>query len=97
MVSVKFPFSQRLPDYGPCPLSLLKCSHSLVVLCNEYIGELKLGSASVHGAVSQRTCHQNPLCAALYNQHFHQVQCECGLSVCVAVAVLYSTCMYVII
>ena len=42
-VSVKFPFTQRLPDFGPSPLSLLPfpCP-TLTVSCNEYIARFTL-------------------------------------------------------
>ena len=81
-ISVKFPFIQRLPDYGPGVLSLLPPSHphTLTVLCNEYIAELKLGEV---GGANQKwsvVSHNHPLCSALYNEHFEQVGVVCILS-----------------
>ena len=76
-ISVKFPFSQRLPDHGPSVLHMMPYSSSLYILCNEYIAEFKVGSAT--GSASSRqsvwsvTSHEFPLCAAVYNAHFHQV------------------------
>ena len=51
-ITVKFLFSQRLPDHGPSILHILQLNNSLCVLCNEYIAEFKVGSAvvSVAGA-----------------------------------------------
>lgn len=80
-ITVKFPFSQRLPDHGPSVLHVLPTNSSLCVLCNEYIAEFKVGSTT--GAASKQsvwsvTSHEHPLCAALYNAHFHQVKLILG-------------------
>ena len=86
-ITVKFPFSQRLPDHGPSILHILQPTNSLCVLCNEYIAEFKVGSAASLGSGSAAlssvgankqsvwtvTSHKHPLCAALYNAHFSQV------------------------
>ena len=82
-ITVKFPFSQRLPDHGPAVLHALQPTNSLCILCNEYIAEFKVGSVSssstaAAGSVNKQsvwsvTSHEHPLCAALYNAHFHQV------------------------
>lgn len=87
-ITVKFPFSQRLPDHGPSILHILQPTNSLCVLCNEYIAEFKVGSASssvgsstasLSSAIGNKqsvwsvTSHKHPLCAALYNAHFRQV------------------------
>ena len=87
-ITVKFPFSQRLPDHGPSILHVLQPTNSLCVLCNEYIAEFKVGSSStgstpsaldgsgsnkLGGSVWSVTSHKHPLCAAVYNPHFRQV------------------------
>ena len=85
-ITVKFPFSQRLPDHGPSILHVLQPTNSLCVLCNEYIAEFKVGSASgatgnaatTAGSFNKQSVwsvssHEHPLCAALYNAHFQQV------------------------
>ena len=75
-ITVKFPFSQRLPDHGPSILHVLPANNSLCVLCNEYVAEFKVGS--MVGVASKQsvwsvTSHEYPLCAAVYNPHFRQV------------------------
>ena len=73
-VSIKLPFTQRLPDFGSCPLFLLPTEQSLVVICNEYIAELNLGldvGDQTEGDLF--TSHKHPLCSALFNKHFNQV------------------------
>lgn len=73
-LTVKFPFTQRLPEFGPNPMSLLPNSQTLVVICNEYIAEFKLGlTVSRHADSNFFTSHNQPLCGALYNRHFRQV------------------------
>ena len=69
-VSVKFPFSQQTPDFGPSPLHFLP-SHSLTLLCNAFIAELRVGSGPRRSATV--TSHKHPLTAALYSSHLHQV------------------------
>lgn len=47
-VSVKFPFTQRLPDFGPSPLSLLTLpSPTVTVSCNDYIARFSLRSGII--------------------------------------------------
>ncbi len=76
-IHVRFPFSQRLPDYGPSVLTL-HTSHTptLIVICNEYIAEFKVGATltglATGGGVAL-TSHAHPLSAAVYNPHLHQV------------------------
>lgn len=73
-ITVKFPFSQRLPDFGPKPFSLLPTRQSLAIACNEYIAEIKLGLAMGNQSdTTVFTSHKHPICTALYNKHFHQV------------------------
>lgn len=50
-ITVKFPFSQRLPDHGPSILHVLQSTNSLCVLCNEYIAEFKVGASATSAAV----------------------------------------------
>ena len=69
-VSVKFPFSQQTPDFGPSPLHLLP-SHSLTLLCNAFIAELRVGLGPRRSATL--ISHKHPLTAALYSSHLHQV------------------------
>ena len=71
-ISVKFPFSQRLPDYGPGILAWLP-GNSLTVTCNEYLAEYRVGIPVQPAGRWAVTSHTHPLCAALYNPHFHQV------------------------
>ena len=74
-ITVRFPFTQRLPDYGPRPLYLT--TSSIIVTCNEHIAEYQLGITD-HGHSQNRwtiTTQKYPLCAALYSASFHQVCC----------------------
>lgn len=71
-VSVKFPFSQRQPDYGPSILSLLP-THTLTITRNEYIAQFNIGVSEGLGTKLRVTSHQHPVTTALYNPHFHQV------------------------
>ena len=79
-IHIRFPFSQRLPDYGPSVLSLSPSRDhpTLMIICNEYIAELKIGASrsglSGEGGVAL-TSHTHPLTAAVYNPHLHQVKC----------------------
>ena len=71
-VNVKFPFSQRQPEYGPTVLTILPPS-TLAITCNEYIGEYRLGTS---GSVCSRwsvVSHLKPLTAAVYDSCFQQV------------------------
>jgi len=73
-ITVRFPFTQRLPDYGAKPL--YQTSSSIVVTCNEHIAEYQLGITSDHTHSYNRwsiTTQKHPLCAALYSSCFHQV------------------------
>ncbi len=73
-VPIRFPFTQRLPDFGPASLHLLQ-SDSLVVLCIEYLAELRL---TVRGANrSTTTSHAHPITAVLYNTHSRHVVSGC--------------------
>lgn len=79
-ISIKFPFSQQSPDFGPSPLHSLPSSplhplsSSLMLMCNAFIAELKLGVASQETANDMTiTSHKHPVTTALYNPHFHQV------------------------
>ncbi|XP_065898350.1 cilia- and flagella-associated protein 337-like isoform X2 [Dysidea avara] len=72
-ITVRFPFTQRLPDYGPRPL--YHSPSSIIVMCNEHIAEYQLGITD-HGHSQNRwtvTTQKYPLCAALYSVSFHQV------------------------
>lgn len=69
-VSVKFPFSQQTPDFGPSPLHL-RPSHSLALLCNAFIAELRVGLGPRR--FTSITSHKHPLTAALYSSQLHQV------------------------
>ena len=71
-ISVRFPFSQRQPDYGPRILAWL-AGNSLTVTCNEYLAEYRLGIPAKSADQWAVTSHAHPLCSALYNPHFHQV------------------------
>lgn len=76
-ITIKLPFIQRLPDFGGKPLIVLPSAESLVVISNEYTAELKLGL--IMGGEEDGdlfVSHKYPLCAALYNRHFNQVQCR---------------------
>ena len=49
-VSVKFPFTQRQPDFGPCPLLLLPLpSTTLIISCNEYLARFSLNEGKILG------------------------------------------------
>ena len=73
-VTVKIPFTQRVPDFGNSPLFLLPSKQSLAVICSEFITEFKLGLEMGHEKDGDSfTSHKYPLCSALYNRHFNQV------------------------
>ena len=76
MTTVKFPFSQRQPEYGHEALFLLSPS-VLTVSCNEYIGEYKLGIGGTAGVPNGGgwgiVSHPKPLTAAVYDSLYDQV------------------------
>ena len=42
-VTVKFPFTQRAPDFGTCPLLLLPLpSPTITISCNDYLARFPL-------------------------------------------------------
>ena len=66
-VSVKFPFTQRLPDFGPSPLVLLLLPHpTLTILCNEYIARYTLGGVQSADAEGAEVSHCHAVCALQY-------------------------------
>ena len=66
-VSVKFPFTQRLPDFGPSPLILLPLPHpTLTILCNEYIARYTLGGVQSAHAEGAEVSHCHAVCAVQY-------------------------------
>lgn len=74
MVSVKFPFTQRLPDFGPSPLTLLPHpSPTLTITCNEYIARYTLSAGQSSDAEGAGLSHAHPVCAVLYSPVLHQV------------------------
>lgn len=75
-ITIKFPFCQRLTEFGPKPMSLLPSGQHLVILCNEYIAKIKLGLVDGNQSESSGvfTSHKHPLCAAIYNKHLRQVR-----------------------
>lgn len=102
-IHVRFPFSQRLPDYGPSVLTLHN-SHipTLVVVCNEYIAELKVGTVRAGLTAGEGvavTSHTHSLLAAVYNPHLHQVSSvyltQSSTSVCNVCVCVYVGCEWV--
>lgn len=75
-VSIKFPFTQRLPEFGPSSLRTLH-TDTLIVMCNEYMAELRLTSTVGGVNRSTATSHAHPITAVLYNAHLHQVVSGC--------------------
>lgn len=78
-ILVKFPTSLHghIPDHGSFPLHLqaiIGSPHScLLIACNDYIAKLKLGLYQKPIDDIPRT-HYAPLCGAIYNQFFREVQ-----------------------
>ncbi|KAI8506660.1 hypothetical protein Bbelb_160870 [Branchiostoma belcheri] len=72
-VVLKFPclVNGRVPEYGAFPLCLVLSKNTLLVTCQDYIGQLKLGVKKVKSPLP--TTHNAPLCTAIYNPHYHQV------------------------
>ena len=75
-ISLKFPFSQRLPDFGSSILHSFSLN-TLTITCNEYIAELKLGMSLGVANQSAITSHSHPVTTALYNPHLHQIVSGC--------------------
>ena len=73
MVTVKFPFSQRQPDFAATVLSLLPSSTALTLTCNEYIAVYRLGLGRSSRNNLYPTSHSQPVTAALYDSYLHQV------------------------
>ena len=73
MVTVKFPFSQRQPDFAATVLSLLPSSTALTLTCNEYIAIYRLGLERSSRNTVCATSHSHPMTAALYDSYLHQV------------------------
>ena len=73
MVTVKFPFSQRQPDFAPTVLSLLPSSTALTITCNEYIAIYRLGLERSSRNTLYATSHSQPVTTALYDPYLHQV------------------------
>ena len=77
-VSLKFPtcLNGHVPDHGPFPLHLQATSGSphncLLVACNDYIADVKLGQNQKPSDDITRT-HKAPLCSAIYNEFFREV------------------------
>ncbi|CAH1274614.1 EFCAB8 [Branchiostoma lanceolatum] len=72
-VVLKFPclVNGRIPEYGAFPLCLVLSKNTLLLTCQDYIGQLKLGVKKVKSTLP--TTHNAPLCTAIYNPHYHQV------------------------
>ncbi|XP_064614731.1 WD repeat-containing protein on Y chromosome-like [Liolophura sinensis] len=82
-VVVKFPSSihGRMPEHGQFPLHLerrpqLSC---LLLTCNDYVGQLKLGKRPAPASFMPVT-HDTQLCSAVYNPLFKQVVTGCDSS-----------------
>lgn len=77
-IMIKFPTSLHghIPEHGPFPLHLnaiIGSPHScLLVVCNDYIGKLKLGLYQKPVDDIPRS-HEAPLYGAIYNQFFREV------------------------
>jgi WD40 repeat protein len=66
-ISIKFPFTQRLPDFGPSPLSLLLLpSPTLTVSSNEYMAKFTLSAGAPSEGVRLDVSHTHPVCAVVY-------------------------------
>lgn len=75
-VNVKFPFSQRQPDFSTTILTLLSPSQ-LTVMCNEYIAKYSVGSIS--NSLNKCT-HSNSVIAGLYESNFNYVSAKSNLA-----------------
>ena len=70
--TVKFPFTQRQPDFGPTVLTLLSPS-VLSIMCNEYIAVYTIGNITESSTNWTSLSHHKPLIAAYYESQFQQV------------------------
>lgn len=75
-VNVKFPFSQRQPDFSTTILTLLSPSQ-LTVMCNEYIAKYSVGSI---GNSLNKCTHSNSVIAGLYESNFNYVSAKSNLA-----------------
>ncbi|CAI8023726.1 WD repeat-containing protein 49, partial [Geodia barretti] len=77
-VSVKFPFTQRQPDFGPSPLLTLPLpSPTLNISCNEYMARFTLNEAAGLEGEKVDTGHTHPVCAVFFIPHFDQLVSGC--------------------
>jgi WD40 repeat protein len=75
-VSVKFPFSQRQPEFSSTVLFLLSPT-KLAVTCNEYISVYPLGDTSTTIRKGVVMSHAKPLIGATYDPRLQQVVSGC--------------------
>ena len=76
MVTVKFPFSHRQPDFGTsilCCLPSPGTTATLAIACNQNIAKFKLGSSTQSNRRWGVVSHQTPVTAVLYDSGFNQV------------------------
>ncbi|XP_028395533.1 WD repeat-containing protein on Y chromosome-like [Dendronephthya gigantea] len=75
-IHLKYPYDPHHLDHGPFPMILLPApTHALLIACEDYLTELKLSNEP--NIKPNRTSHDRPLLACLYNDKKKQVITGC--------------------